>query len=207
MKRRWNKARRGEQFTSAPVGYVRSACGNHLELDPDEQVQHVIRLIFDKFDELGSVGAVLRYLVRHDIQLGFRVPGGPNAGQLQWRPAFRPTLNQILRHPYYAGCYAFGFTCRDPRRKKPGRRGSGTVQVERLKWAVMIPDTVPAYITWERYLTNQNAWPPIAACRSTPGAPRSGPALLNGLVSCGRCGQRMNVAYHTQGGWGLLYLQ
>ena len=60
---RLNKARRGEQFTSAPTGYVRSPCGNHLELDPDEQVQHVVRLIFDKFDELGSVGAVLRYLV------------------------------------------------------------------------------------------------------------------------------------------------
>src|SRR5579883_523114 len=182
---RWNKARRGEQFTAAPTGYVRSPCGNHLELDPDEQVQHVVRLIFEKFDELGSVGAVLRYLVRHDIKLGFRVAGGPDAGQLRWRSARRPTLNRILRHPYYAGCYAFGFTRRDPRRKKPGRPGSGTVQVDRLKWPVMIPDTIPPYITWERYLANQQR---LASNRSLPtarGAARSGPSLLSGLVYCG----------------------
>jgi len=116
---RLNKARRGEQFTSAPIGYVRSHSGDRLELDPDEQVQHVVRLIFDMFDELGSAGAVLRYLVRHAIKLGYRVPSGPNAGQLQWRPAIRPTLNRILRHPYYAGCYVFGFTRQDPRRKRP----------------------------------------------------------------------------------------
>ena len=102
-KGRLNKARRGEQFTSAPFGYVRSSSGNRIELDPDEQVQHVVRLIFDKFDELGSIGAVLRYLVRHDIKLGFRLKRGPEAGQLQWRPAIRPTLNKIFRHPYLCG--------------------------------------------------------------------------------------------------------
>ena len=145
---RLNKARRGEQFTSAPIGYVRSSCGNRLELDPDEQVQHVVRLIFEKFHELGSVGALLRYLVRNGIKLGFRLPSGPDAGQLRWRPAVRPTLNRILRHPYYAGCYAFGFTRRDPRRKRAGRPRSGTVHVERLKWDIIIPDALPAYITW-----------------------------------------------------------
>lgn len=196
---RLNKARRGEQFTSAPIGYVLAPSGNRLELDPDEQVQHVIRLIFDKFDELGSVGAVLRYLVRHDLELGFRVPSGPDAGQLQWRSACRPTLNRILRHPYYAGCYVFGFTRRDPRRKKPGRPSSGTVQVERLQWEVMIPGKIPAYITWERYLANQKRLVSNRSQPSTPGAPRSGPSLLSGLMYCGRCGRRMHVAYHARG--------
>jgi DNA invertase Pin-like site-specific DNA recombinase len=196
---RLNKARRGEQFTSAPIGYVRSSSGSRLELDPDEQAQHVVRLIFDKFDELGSAGAVMRYLVRNGIKLGYRVPSGPNAGQLQWRPAIRPMINRILRHPFYAGCYVFGFTRRDPRRKKPGRPSSGTVQVERLKWDVMIPDTIPAYITWQRYLANQQR---LAANRSLPttrGVARGGPSLLSGLVYCGRCGQRMRVAYHAKG--------
>jgi DNA invertase Pin-like site-specific DNA recombinase len=196
---RRNKARKGEQFVSAPIGYVRSACGNHLELDPDEQVQHVVRLIFDKFDELGSAGAVLRYLVRHEIKLGFRVPSGPDAGQLRWRPAIRPTLNRILRHPYYAGCYVYGFTRRDPRRKKPGHPASGIVQVPRLQWDVMIPGAIPAYITWERYLANQRRLTSNRSLPTTPGAPRSGPSLLSGLVYCGRCGQRMRVAYHTAG--------
>src|SRR5262245_21001712 len=165
---RRNQARRGEQFTAAPIGYVRSPSGNQLELDPDEQVQHVVRLIFDKFDELGSVGAVLRYLVRHDIKLGFRAPSGPDAGRLRWRPAVRPTLYRILRHPYYAGCYAFGFTRRDPRRKQAGRPRSGTVHVERLKWAISIPGALPAYITWDRYLANQRR---LAANRCLPTTP------------------------------------
>ena len=196
---RLNKARRGEQFTSAPFGYVRSPTGNRIELDPDEQVQHVVRLIFDKFDELGSIGAVLRYLVRRDIKLGIRLPSGPDRDQLQWRPVVRPTLNKILRHPYYAGCYAFGFTRRDPRRMKPGRPGTGTVQVQRLKWEVMIRDAVPAYITWDRYLTNQERLAANRCLPTTPGAPRGGPSLLSGVVYCGRCGRRMRVAYHAQG--------
>jgi DNA invertase Pin-like site-specific DNA recombinase len=196
---RLNKARRGEQFVSAPVGYVRSPSGNQLELDPDEQVQHVVRLIFDKFDGLGSVGAVLRYLARHDIKLGFRVQNGPDAGQLQWRPAVRPTLNKIIRHPFYAGCYAYGLTRLDPRRRKPGRPGTGTVQVERLKWQIMIPGAIPAYITWERYLTNQKRLTHNRCLPATTGAARGGPSLLSGLAFCGRCGRRMRVAYHARG--------
>src|SRR5208283_5419440 len=31
------------------------------------------------------------------------------------------------------------------------------------------------------------------------GVPREGPALLQGLVICGVCGQRMTVRYHQQG--------
>jgi hypothetical protein len=29
-------------------------------LDPDEQARDVVRLVFDKFDELGTVSALLR---------------------------------------------------------------------------------------------------------------------------------------------------
>ena len=192
-----NKARRGEQFTSAPIGYVRSFSGNRLELDPDEQVQHVVRLIFDKFDELESVGALLRYLVRNGIKLGFRERGGPDVGQLRWRPAARPTLLKILRHPYYAGCYVFGFTRRDPRRRASGHPRSGTVHVERLKWDVIIPDALLAYITWDRYLANQQRLTANRCLPTTPGAPRGGQSLLSGLVFCGRCGQKMRINYHA----------
>jgi DNA invertase Pin-like site-specific DNA recombinase len=196
---RLNKARRGEQFTSAPTGYVRSQSRDRLELDPDEQVQYVIRLIFDKFDELGSIGAVHRYLVRHDIKVGFRLPGAAGAGRLEWRPASAYALGRILKHPYYAGCYAFGFTRQDARRKKPGRPRCGTIQVPRLQWEVMIPDAVPAFITWDRYLANWRRLESNRFLPNTPGAPRNGPALLSGLVHCGRCGQKMRVAYHAKG--------
>ncbi len=195
---RRNKALRGELFTMVPIGYVRLP-GDRVARDPDEQVQHVVRLIFDKFDELGSIGAVLRYLVSHGIKLGVRVQSGPDAGRLEWRPPCHSTLNKILWHPFYAGCYAYPLNHEDPRRAKPDRPRSGRTRAERLTWEVMIPDKVPAYITWERYLANQQR---LAAARFRPtatGSPRCGPSLLSGLVYCGRCGRRMRVAYHARG--------
>jgi DNA invertase Pin-like site-specific DNA recombinase len=196
---RLNKARRGELFTTVPIGYVRLPPGDRIALDPDEQVQHVVRLIFDKFDELGSVGAVLRYLVRNQIKLGVRVQSGPDAGRLDWHAPVRSTLNKILRHPIYAGCYVYPLNHDDPRRKKPDHPYSGRTRVERLTWEVMIPDKVPAYITWERYLANQDRLAANRCLPSAAGAPRGGPALLSGLVDCGRCGRRMRVAYHAKG--------
>src|SRR6516164_10540361 len=51
---RLNKARRGELFNLAPIGYVRVP-GGGLALDPDEQAQEVVRLVFDQFDRQGSL--------------------------------------------------------------------------------------------------------------------------------------------------------
>jgi DNA invertase Pin-like site-specific DNA recombinase len=193
---RLNKARRGELFTSVRTGYVRIP-GDRVALDPDEQVQHVVRLIFDKFDELGTVGALHRYLVRQDIKLGMRVQGGPDAGNLEWHPPIRATLYTILCNPIYAGCYVYGFSRTDPQRKKPGVPHSGRVRVDPSEWEVMIPDKVPAYITWDRYLANQKRLADHRCLPSSPGAPRGGPSLLSGLVYCGRCGRRMQVSYHA----------
>ena len=81
---RLNKARRGELFNHPPMGYVRVGHGQ-WQIDPDQQVQSVVRLVFQKFDELGSVNAVLRYLVRHGIRLGIRPHSGADRGALQWR--------------------------------------------------------------------------------------------------------------------------
>lgn len=47
-----NKARRGEYFAEAPTGYVRTREG--LAIEPDAQAQGVIRIVFEKFVELGS---------------------------------------------------------------------------------------------------------------------------------------------------------
>src|SRR4051812_28408638 len=47
-----NKARRGELVVAVPVGYVKSPAGE-VTLDPDEQVQEIVRLVFDQFDRQG----------------------------------------------------------------------------------------------------------------------------------------------------------
>jgi len=44
-----------------------------VAFDPDEQVQAVVRLVFERFEELGTINAVLQYLVQHNIQIGGRV--------------------------------------------------------------------------------------------------------------------------------------
>jgi hypothetical protein len=67
---------------------------------------------------------------------------------------------------------------------------------------VLIRDAHPGYITWDAYEENlqrllANAWAFGEDHRVGP--PREGPALLQGLVICGRCGERMTVGYHHWG--------
>src|SRR5881398_336638 len=57
-----NKAKRGEVFNHAPLGYVKTPRGD-FAMDADEQVQGVVRLIFDQFERIGALQGVLRYLV------------------------------------------------------------------------------------------------------------------------------------------------
>src|SRR6266536_2959424 len=114
------KARRGELAIGLPTGYVRRASGEAV-LDPDEQVQTVVRLIFAKFAELGTLHGVLRWLVDHDVELGMRLRAGPDTGELVWRRPNRMTLQNMLHSPVYAGIYAYGRRRVDPRRQVPGR--------------------------------------------------------------------------------------
>jgi DNA invertase Pin-like site-specific DNA recombinase len=193
-----NKARRGELYNHAPIGYARVP-GGGLMLDPDEQARDVVRLIFEKFDELGTVSGLLRYLVRHGIRLGFRPHFGPQKGELEWRRPNRTTLNFLLHHPIYAGAYSHGRRPTDPRRKVPGRPATGRVVVPMDQWEVLIPDHLPGYITWEHYEANLQRLARNSARSEAMRAARGGDSLLAGLVVCGRCGRRMLVAYTTKG--------
>ena len=76
-----NKARRGELFGIAPIGYVRSA-DRMWAIDPDEEVQAVVRLVFDQFDREATMHGLLRYLVHHQIRIPVRARGGANMATL-----------------------------------------------------------------------------------------------------------------------------
>ena len=102
-----NKAERGEVFIAVPIGYVKLPSGQ-VATEPDEQARAVVQLIFDKFEELGSLHRLHRYLVRHHIRIGIRSRQGPQRGELQWRRPALPTLSQMLHHPMCAGAYVFG---------------------------------------------------------------------------------------------------
>jgi DNA invertase Pin-like site-specific DNA recombinase len=97
-----SKARRGALTFALPIGYVWDADGA-IQFEPDEQLQAVVRRIFAQFAEVGTLGGLLRALARHDIRLGVRVREGPSKGQLVWRRPTRATLQNLLKHPLYAG--------------------------------------------------------------------------------------------------------
>lgn len=186
-----NKARRGELFSCVPIGYVRSA-GGGIALDPDEQVRDVLRLVFAKFEELGSVPKVTAYCAAHRVQFGVRVYQGSDKGQLRWRPVRRRALYEILRHPFYAGAYAYGRSSTDPAAKAAGQGRRGRRTAAREEWVCLLRDRLPAYITWEQYERNQQR---LRENDRGRGASRSAsgraPTLLNGRLTCGRCGRPM----------------
>jgi DNA invertase Pin-like site-specific DNA recombinase len=194
------KAERGELVTPLPIGYVRRPSGE-AALDPDEQAQHVVRLIFSTFSRPGTLNAVLRYLVEHEVQLPVRARTGPSKGELEWRRPTRETLQNMLHNPAYAGYYAFGRRQVDPRRKVPGRPDTGRVVKASDEWLVLLPGRLPAYITAEEHEANVARMASNQQTAASPGAPRAGSALLSGLLRCGRCGgHRMSVRYHDGSG-------
>lgn len=190
-----NKAQRGELGFHVPTGYVRRPSGE-VKFDPDEQVQQVVKLIFRKFEELGTLNAVLRYLVKQQIQIGVRVLSGCNKGDLEWRRPNRPTLQNLLKNPVYAGAYAYGRKQVDPRQKKVGRPHTGQVVTPPENWHVLIQDHHPAYISWEQYQQNLAQLKANQHRANELRSIRSGGALLTGLLVCQKCGCRMSVHYH-----------
>jgi DNA invertase Pin-like site-specific DNA recombinase len=194
---RQNKARRGELFNHAPIGYVREP-GAGLALDPDEQAQNVVRLVFDQFERQGTLHGLLRYLVHHEIRLPVRPHFGPNRGKLDWRRPNRETLQNMMHHPIYAGYYRHGHRPTDPRRKVPGRRGTGRGIKQPENCLVLLENRCPAYITPDRFWANQDRLRANRARSEAVGPVREGPSLLGGILRCGRCGQRMMVAYSGQ---------
>jgi DNA invertase Pin-like site-specific DNA recombinase len=194
------KARRGELSFPVPTGYVRRPSGEAV-FDPDEEVQQVVALVFRKFEELGTLNALLRYLIGNGVRIGVRVREGEGKGELEWREPNRMTLQNMLKNPAYAGAYAYGRRRVDPRRKKPGRPGTGYVTrpTPSDEWHVLLKGRLPAYICWEYYERNVARLAENRARAEAMGAPRAGASLLQGLLVCGRCGRRMSVRYDKQG--------
>jgi len=191
---RMAKARRGELAVPLPAGFDRRPSGE-VVLDPDEQVRAVVRLVFDLFERLGTIGAVLGFLADNRIQLGMRLREGTERGELAWRRPSRAGVGNMLRNPAYAGIYAYGRSTLDPRRRQPGRPCTGRVRLGRDAWLVFLPGVLPAYISVEQYERNMARLDANRSRAQSMGAVRDGPALLAGLVACGRCGSKMTVRY------------
>lgn len=198
-----NKARRGEAFNHPPIGYIRDTDG-HFILDPDDQVQGVVRLIFHQFERQQTVCGLLRYLVSNNILIPVRSFRRKERGKLYWHRPNRPTLQSLLHHPIYAGYYRWGHRSVDKRKQLAGQRRGGRTLRQPKDCPVLLPGHCPAYISEERFWANQQRLQDNRAMADSKGAPRQGPALLSGLLRCGHCGYRLVVNYNNAGN-GLRY--
>ena len=190
---RLHKAERSELFIGLPAGYVKLSSGEIIK-EPDEQARDVVQLVFNKFEELGSVHAVLRYLVRNDIQLGLRAQNGSQSGELFWQRPALATLVRMLNHPIYSGAYAYGKRVAE-RRMVDGQLRSRDRRLPREQWKAFKRDVLPAYITWEQHEENLRQLKRNRSRFDSPGAVRQGDALLAGILFCGKCGRRFHTNY------------
>jgi DNA invertase Pin-like site-specific DNA recombinase len=192
-----NKAERGELFLHVPVGYLKTSHGEIVQ-EPDEQARGMVQLVFDKFEQLGSAYAVFRYFIANHLQLGFRPQSAARSGELQWRPATFNCILGILRRPIYAGAYAYPLHRPGTKNPATGRREGGKWLVPHEEIPVLLHDRLPAYISWDQYLINQERLKQNRALHETRGAPKRGAALLQGLVVCGKCGHRLSTRYKAR---------
>ena len=196
---RMSQVRRGEYRQHLPTGLVRQPDGTVIK-DPDEQVRHVIELLFPKFVELGSCQKVLRYLKHESILLPRHQTSGLHKGEMLWKPPSEAAIYDIMRNPAYAGAFAYGRKQSDPTRRIPGRPAAGRIRQPMDKWLHLQQGVYPAYISWEQYLSNQerlhqNGHMYRERTQGAKGAAREGACLLQGLAICGICSHHMRVAY------------
>ncbi len=196
------KAEHGELRFRLPVGLVYDLTGK-VVLDPDEEVQAAVRLVFALFEQYGSALAVVKHFTTHHLRFPDRLWKRTQKGELVWEPLRCGRVLSLLHNPFYAGAYVYGRT-KTRRHALPGeepRIKGRTRQVKREDWPIVLQDAHPGYITWEQFrhsqqvLDDNRTWRP----QERRGVVREGAALLQGIVLCGTCGRRMNVRYLADG--------
>ena len=198
-----HKASRAALKVPLPVGLL-YAEDQSVILDPDAQIQQALRLLFATFKRTGSAWATVRYFRAQGLLFPRRVRIGPHAGELHWMPLQHNAVLKVLRNPRYAGAFCFG-------RTHTIKHPDASLHIETLpqeQWLFLVREVHAGYLNWEEYEAN------LAQLRANRqahgedrrhGPPREGPALLQGLVICGRCGNRMTVGYHEVKGGKRLY--
>ena len=193
-----NKAKRAELRLRLPVGYIYDPQGRIVK-DPDQRIQSAIQLFFETFKRVGTAGGTVSEFSRQGLTFPKRIFSGPKKGEVVFNRLNPNRAIQILHNPRYAGAYAYGIRQQISR----GLDAKPLVKfVEQEQWKAFKKESHAGYISWDEYTENltklmENTPDPENNRRHTP---REGPALLQGLAVCSRCGQKMTVRYHSRRG-------
>lgn len=174
-----------------------------MRLDPDEEIQHAVRQVFEVFARSKSALAVVKYFDEYGLQIPTRLWQRERQGEVVWRRLRHARVLSILHNPFYAGAYVYGRT-QTRQRPLPGeapRIKGYTRQVKRDHWPTCLRDHHPGYISWSQCRCNQEQLDDNRTFdpNQPRGAVREGGALLQGMVGCGVCGRRMTVRYMPDG--------
>jgi DNA invertase Pin-like site-specific DNA recombinase len=190
-----NKAQRGELKMPLPIGLVYDD-DDRVELDPDQQIQQALRVFFATFARTGSAWKTMQAFNAQGLKFPRR--GHAGGGEIVWQVMTHRLAVQTLHNPRYAGVYCFG-------RRRQWTDIDGKTHsrfLPREQWRFVKKDAHPGYLTWDEFLSNQQRLIENHQRHGTgerrAGPPREGPALLQGLLICGKCGRTMTVRYHQR---------
>ena len=193
-----SKARRGELIMPLPAGLVYDAAG-HVILDPDTAVRGAVAHLLATFEATGLATACVKAFNSAGLTFPWRHLKGPRKGEIDWKPLAHHTVLRVLHNPRYAGCFTYGRHRYQTLPAAHGGKETRRLLLPRDQWISFIPGAHPGYITLEQYDANLARLAANAAAHGRDrrsGPPREGPALLQGIIICGRCGLRMTIRYH-----------
>ena len=190
-----NKAARGELRRGLPVGFVWGDADGDVCFHPDEAVCGMIRTVFARFAELGSVRRVWLWLRTEGLSFPMRIGSGSS---VRWVDPSYIAVYHVLTNPVYAGAYAYGKSRREVTLDASGSPKRRIRKLPRSEWSVLIPNHHQGFIDWNTYEANRtrisaNTHP--RPHQSGSGAVREGTALLQGLAVCGHCGRKLRTHY------------
>ena len=195
------KIKRGHALWELPVGFVRTE-EDLVEKIADRQVQEAIASMFRKFREFGSVRQTTLWYPRPAHPAAAREAGhGQQRHHLAAADRTSPLSGR--QESDLRGCAGVWQDGRQDRGRGPACQ-DGLDPPAEASGGVDCPDPrQPCGVHFvDEYLANQRILEANVASRggTTPGAAKRGPALLAGLLRCGRCGRKLFVAYSGRGG-------
>jgi hypothetical protein len=98
-----NKAARGELRRGLPIGFVWGEQDGEICFHPDESIVSILRTVFSKFTEFGSVRKVWLWFRSEGLSFPMRAT---MKSEIRWAVPTYTGVHNVLTNPVYAGAYA-----------------------------------------------------------------------------------------------------